>query len=44
MSILQRLRNALREILAGRRLAQAVRQNDRAADDLDAVLREVLRR
>lgn len=33
----------LREIFGGRRLARALRHHDRAADELDAVLREVLR-
>ena len=44
MSPLARLRAALREFFAGRRLARAVRQHDCAAAELDAALREVLRR
>lgn len=44
MNVFDRLRTALRDIFTGRRLASAVRQHDRAANELDAVLREVLRR
>lgn len=34
----------LRKILIGRRLEAAMKRNDRAADSLDAALREVLKR
>lgn len=44
MSILSTLFAFLKEIIAGRRLARAIRQHDRAAHELDAVLKEVLRR
>lgn len=33
-----------RRLLAGRRLALSIARNARAADDLDGVLREVLKR
>jgi hypothetical protein len=33
---------ALRELFGGRRLARAQRRHDRAADELDAAIREVL--
>jgi len=44
MSAVEQLRQAVRELFAGRRLARAVRQHECAADELDAVLREVLKR
>ncbi|MGR3513685.1 MAG: hypothetical protein ACU0GG_13060 [Paracoccaceae bacterium] len=34
----------LREVLSGQRLSQAIKRNERAADELDDVLRKVLRR
>lgn len=34
----------LRRVLSGHRLTQAIKRNERAADDLDDVLRKVLRR
>lgn len=39
-----RLVTAMREVFAGRRLARAIRENERAADELDALLREVFKR
>ncbi len=33
----------LREFLGGRRLAQAIERNDRAIDNLDRTVREVLK-
>lgn len=34
----------LREVLSGHRLAQAIKRNERAAEELDHALRKVLRR
>lgn len=34
----------LRKLAAGRRLTRAIEQNDKAADELDGLLREVLKR
>ena len=39
-----RLLNGIREILAGRTLAQAMDRNRRAAEGLDAAVREMLRK
>lgn len=38
------LRELVRHCLIGRRLDAALQRNNRAADDLDAVLREVMKR
>ncbi len=42
--MLRRLIDSLRRALAGRQLNRAVTRNAQAADDLDSLLREVLRR
>ena len=34
----------LRQVLSGHRLSRAIQRNERAADELDSVLRKVLRR
>jgi hypothetical protein len=41
---LARFLNALRQALAGRMLAEAMDRNRRAAEGLDAAVREMLRR
>ena len=38
------LRSSLRRLLAGRRLVRAIERNEEAADQLDTLLREVLKR
>lgn len=42
--MLERVIRTLRELFGGRRLARAVRRHDRAAHELDAAIREVLRK
>ena len=42
--MLRWLWDSLKDALAGPRLSRAVKRNEKAADDLDAVLREVLKR
>lgn len=42
--MVQWLWDSLRDALAGRRLRRAMQRNAQAADELDALLREVMRR
>lgn len=42
--MLKRIWNGVRQRLAGLPLNRAIERNQRAADDLDSLLREVLRR
>lgn len=42
--MLKRLRESLRRAFSGARLNTAIERNKRAADDLDALLQEVLKR
>ena len=42
--MIAKLIRALRKLAAGNRLSRAIERNDQAADDLDALLREVLKR
>jgi hypothetical protein len=42
--MLKRLLVKLRSVLSGRQLARSIRKNTEAVDQLDAVLREVLKR
>lgn len=42
--VVARIVEALTELVRGHRMARTLRQNDRAADELDAALREVLKR
>lgn len=42
--MIERLKRMLRKVAMGKSLARAFEQNDRAADTLDSLLREVLKR
>ncbi|MEM6385084.1 MAG: hypothetical protein AAF718_02490 [Pseudomonadota bacterium] len=42
--MLERAWKWLRQMLSGQRLSAAIQRNERAADELDDVLREVLKR